>query len=86
MGDASEGGGADVDVGLWLDLAGAVDDGDQILMSGFGGGDLGNVGLSVKDGANHDACEDQDCNYDQDDFLYAHCRFLSHPPLKGRGG
>ena len=29
VGDAAEGGGADVDVGLGLDLAGAVDDGDR---------------------------------------------------------
>ena len=29
--DAAEGGGADVDVGLGLDLAGAADGGDQVL-------------------------------------------------------
>jgi hypothetical protein len=31
VGDAAEGGGADVDVGLGLDLAGAADDGDEVL-------------------------------------------------------
>ena len=50
VGDAAEGGGADVDVGLGLDLAGAADGGDEILADGFAGGDLGDVGLAVEDG------------------------------------
>ena len=48
VGDAAEGGGADVDVGLGLDLAGAADDGDEILADDLAGGDLGDAGLAVK--------------------------------------
>ena len=51
VGDAAEGGGADVDVGLGLDLAGAADDGDEVLTGDLAGGDLGDVGLAVVDGA-----------------------------------
>ncbi len=43
VGDAAEGGGADVDVGLGLDLAGAVDDGDEVLAHNLAGGDLGDA-------------------------------------------
>ena len=53
--DAAEGGGADVDVGLGLDLAGAADDGDEILAHDLAGGDLGDAGLAVSDGAGGDA-------------------------------
>jgi hypothetical protein len=41
--DSTEGGGADVDVGLGLDLSCAADRGDEIFANGFGGGDRGNV-------------------------------------------
>jgi hypothetical protein len=34
--------------------------------------------LSVEDGTYDDACKNQDSNYDEKNFLYAHCRFLSH--------
>ena len=60
VGDAAEGGGADVDVGLGLDLAGAVDDGDQVLADDLAGGDLGDAGLAVENAADDDACQDQD--------------------------
>ena len=58
VGDAAEGGGADVDVGLGLDLAGAADDGDQVLSHCFAGGYVGDVGLAVKNGANDDPCRE----------------------------
>jgi hypothetical protein len=32
----------------------------------------------VKDCTYDDACKNQDRSYDQKNFLYAHCRFLSH--------
>ena len=60
VGDPAEGGGADVDVGLGLDLAGAVDDGDEVLTDDLAGGNLGDAGLAMKDGADDDACENQD--------------------------
>ncbi len=41
VGDAAHRGGADVDVGLWLDLAGAADDGGEVLAYDFGGQNLG---------------------------------------------
>ena len=84
VGDATEGGGADVDVGLGLDLASAVDDGDQILTDGFAGGDLGDVGLAVKNAGDDDACQDQDDRDDDDDLFSAHCCFLND--LRGRTG
>ena len=72
VGDAAEGGGADVDVGLGLDLAGAADGGDQVLADDFAGGDLGDAGLAVQDGAGGDACQDQDDDDDDDDLFSAH--------------
>ena len=76
VGDAPEGGGADVDVGHWLDLAGAVDDGDQVLTDGLAGGDLGDAGLSVKDAGDDDSCQDQDDGDDHNNLFSAHCCFL----------
>ncbi len=76
VGDAAEGGGSDVDVGLGLDLAGAVDDGDEVLAGGFAGGDLGNAGLSVEDAADDDSGQNQDDCDDDDDLFSAHCCFL----------
>jgi hypothetical protein len=40
VGDAAEGGCADVDVGLGLDLAGAADDRDEVLTDDLAGGDF----------------------------------------------
>ena len=51
VGDLAECVGSDVGVGLRLDLAGAADDGGQVLTDGFAGGDLGDVGLSVSSGS-----------------------------------
>ena len=87
VGDAAEGGGADVDVGLGLDLAGAADDGDEILADGLAGGDLGDVGLAVENAADDDACQDQDDNDDDNDLFSAHCCFLSRSSARtGAGG
>ncbi len=76
VGDAAEGGGADVDVGHRLDLAGAVDDGDQVLTDGLAGGDLGDVGLSVENAGDDNACEDEDDRDDDNNLFSAHCCFL----------
>jgi hypothetical protein len=76
VGDASEGCGADVDVGLRLYLSGAADDGDEVLMSRLCGRDLGDVGLTVKNASDDDTGENQDDRGDDDDLLSAHCCFL----------
>ncbi len=57
VGDAAEGGGADVDVGLGLDLAGAADDGDEVLPADDRGGHLDDVGLAVLDGEGGEPAE-----------------------------
>ncbi len=49
VGDAAKGGGADIDVGLGLDLAGAADDGGEILAHDFGRQYLGVTGLLMID-------------------------------------
>ena len=85
VGDAAEGGGADVDVGLRLDLAGAVDDGDQVLADDLAGGDLGDVGLAVENAGDDDACKNQDDRDDHDNLFSAHCCFL-WPARRKLGG
>ena len=84
MGDAPEGGCADIDVGLRLDLAGAVDDGDEFLADDFAGGDLSDVGLAVKNAADDDACKDQDDHDNYNNLFSAHCCFLRPPRTAGR--
>ena len=76
VGDAAEGLGADVDVGLGLDLAGAADDGDEVLLDDLAGGHFGDIGLPVQDRADDDASEDQYGDDDKDDLLGAHSGFL----------
>ena len=76
MGDAPEGSGADIDIGQRLDLAGAVDDGGQVLPGYLAGGDFGDVGLSVENAGNDDSSQDQDDRDDDDDLFSAHCCFL----------
>ncbi len=49
VGDAAHGGGAEVDVGLGLDLAGAADHRGQILPHDLGGQNLGVAGLLLVD-------------------------------------
>jgi len=49
VGDAAKGGCAHIDIGLWLDLAGAADDGGQILARDRGGKNLGVAGLRLVD-------------------------------------
>ena len=72
VGDASEGGGAYVDVGLRLDLPGTVDDGGEVLTDDFAGRDFGDVGLAMNDAACDDTGKNQYCNYNNDDLLRAH--------------
>ena len=85
VGDAAEGGGADVDVGLGLDLAGAADDGDEILADDLAGGDLGDVGLVVQHRADGDAAEHKEDDDDEDD-LFSRSLQLSRQPGCGRVG
>ena len=75
VGDAPEGGGSDVNIGFGLDLAGAIDDGDEILADGVAGGHLSDGALVVQDAADDDSCKDQDGNRDQDNFFEAHRAF-----------
>jgi hypothetical protein len=71
VGDATEGGGADNDVGLGLDLAGSADGGDEVLADDLAGGDLDNAGLAVQYGAGGDAGNGKDDDDDNDDLLGA---------------
>ncbi len=64
VGDAAHGRGAEIDVVLGFDLAGAADDGGQILLDDLGGQHLGITRLLPDDEASHKACDDQ---YDKDD-------------------
>ena len=70
VGDAAKGRSADVDVGLGLDLAGSADEGDEILAGDLGGGDLGDAGAAMEDGADGDAGEHKD---DKDEQSYFFC-------------
>ncbi len=81
--DAAEGGGADVDVGHGLDLASAVDDGDQVLADDFAGGDLGDAGLSVEDAGDDYACQDKDDRDDDNNLFTLIAAFLG--PLRAIG-
>ena len=76
VGDATEGGGADVDVGLRLDLPGAADGGDEILAHHLAGGDLDDAGLAIEDGAGGNACEGEDNDDEDDDVPSTHTVFL----------
>ena len=49
VGDAAHGSGAEVDVGLGLDLAGAADDRGEVLAMNLGGEDLGITRLLLYD-------------------------------------
>ena len=86
VGDAAEGGGADVDVGLGLDLAGAADRGDEVLAHDLAGGDFDDAGLAVQDGAGDDARHSKDDDDDCDDLLGAHSIFLNaHSYMRAEG-
>jgi hypothetical protein len=76
VGDATEGGGADVDVGFWLDLTCATHSGDEVSVDGLGRGDRWDIGAAVQYGArDHTGYKDQD-DYDQQNLLTGHGRFL----------
>ena len=70
MGDAAEGGGADVDVGLWLDLAGAADDGREILLVDLGSEHLGVARLLLVDEDCNQDDGNNDCSGDQEDLFH----------------
>jgi len=70
--DASEGGGSYVDVGLGLDLAGSINDGDEVLLHSLAGRYLGDGALALEDGARNDASQDNDSDYNQNNLLRAH--------------
>ena len=53
VGDAAEGCGANVHIGLGLDLTGAADDRSQILPHDLGGQNLGVAGLLLDDHEGH---------------------------------
>jgi hypothetical protein len=59
VGDATEGGGSDVDVGLGFDLARAVDDRGEVLTDSFAGCYLGNLSLPVEDGTYDDTGQNE---------------------------
>jgi hypothetical protein len=76
VGDASERGGTDVDIGLRLDLTSAIHNGGQVLVVGFAGGDLGDAGLAVNDASDDDSSQNQDDYDDCNNLFSAHCYFL----------
>ena len=76
VGDAAEGGGADIDIGLGLDLPGAADGGDEVSVDGLGGGDRGNVRTAVNDCSSDDAAHDYHDEDNQQNLLTGHRRFL----------
>ena len=70
MGNAPEGGGTDVDIGLGLDLSGTADNGGQILLDELSGQDLGVAGLLAVDEETDEAGSHHDCNDDQEDLFH----------------
>ena len=72
VGDAAEGGGADVDVGLRLDLAGAADGGDQVLANSLAGDHFGVSGLGADDGEGNNGGDGKNDDNDDKNLLQAH--------------
>src|SRR5271155_1510755 len=72
MGKAAQSAGAEIDVGLWLDLAGSTDRRDQIFACGFAGDHLGVSGLGTDHGKADNSCHGQNYDNDNDNFLQAH--------------
>ena len=70
VGDAAKGGCAQIDVGLGLDLAGAADDGGQLLARDFGGQGLGVAGLLAIDEQRHNRDDHHDGENNQKNFLH----------------
>ena len=70
VGDAAEGGGADVDVGLGLDLAGAADDRGEVLADDFAGEHGGVSGLSLEHHEGDNAGNDEKRKDSEDDFFH----------------
>ena len=70
VGDAAHGGGAEVDIGLGLDLAGAADDRGQVLARDFGGQHLGVAGLLLVDHEGHKRGNDNNSENNQENFLH----------------
>ena len=74
MGDAAHGGGAEVDVVLGLDLAGAADDRGQVLLYDLGGQNLGVASLLPVDEQGHKPGGHHYGENDQEDLF--HVRFV----------
>jgi hypothetical protein len=72
MSDTAEGGGTNIDVGLWLDLSRAAYDGDQVLTYGLADDDLGYVGLATVDASGDHSGQNDNCANNQEYLLYAH--------------
>ena len=73
---STKGGCSNINVGLRLDLTGAIDDGGQVLTDGFACGDFGDAGLSMDNATDDDACQNQDDRDDYNNLFSAHCCFL----------
>jgi hypothetical protein len=74
VGDAAHGGGAQIHIGLRLDLAGAADDCGQVLLYDFGGQNLGVAGLLMVDEQKHESGGNQYGESNQE-YLF-HVRFV----------
>jgi len=70
VGNSSEGGCADVDVGFGLDLAGAADHSCEVLPDHFACQDAGIAGLRLPDHESNDARNDQNRKNDANDFFH----------------
>ena len=73
MGDAAHGGGAEVDIVLGLDLAGAADDRGQVLPDDLGGQDLGVTGLLPPNEQSHKSGGHHYGENNQEDLFHVRC-------------
>ena len=80
--DTSESGGADVDVGFGLNLAGAADGGDEILAGGVGGDDGEHAGAAVNDGSGDDADQYEEADDETDNAFRVHADEVSSLALR----
>ena len=76
MRDPPEGGGADVDVSLGLDLPGAADHRNQVLARRFASRHSLHAGVAINNGSGDCTGDDNDNQDDEENFFDAHSSFL----------
>jgi hypothetical protein len=83
--DPAEGCGADVDIGLGLDLPGSADDRDEIFAGNLCSRNFRDAGLVMLDGPKDDSYNDQQNDDDKNDLLGAHYGSLDAPVAASSG-